>query len=177
MDNVKFYPAIAFSSILAAQAANPLSAELKVSYDFVKGNLIKMSEKMPEESYSFRPTPDVQTFAMRVAHITDANMNVCAGLKGESRSVGARTMTSKAALVAAMKESFAYCDGIFSTLTDAAALEMVNGNLGGPPAPAGTKRSKLFTLYNLVRHSNELYGYMSVYLRLKGFVPPTSEPL
>jgi len=27
-----------------------------------------------------------------------------------------------------------------------------------------------------VRHSNELYGYMAVYLRLKGVVPPSSSP-
>jgi hypothetical protein len=27
-----------------------------------------------------------------------------------------------------------------------------------------------------VRHSNEMYGYMAVYLRLKGIVPPTSAP-
>jgi hypothetical protein len=27
-----------------------------------------------------------------------------------------------------------------------------------------------------VRHSNEMYGYMAVYLRLSGIVPPTSAP-
>jgi hypothetical protein len=110
-----------------------------------------------------------------VAHIADANMSVCTGLNGERRSAGAAAKTSKAELVAALKESFAYCDGIFDSLTDATAVEMVSGTLGGPVAPAGTTRTKLFTLYNLVRHSNEMYGYMSVYLRLKGVVPPTSE--
>lgn len=180
MYNVKVHFAVA--AILAggmvhAQGANPLSSELKVSYEYVRNNLIKMSEKMPEEYYSFKPAAEIQTFAQRVAHITDANMTVCTMLKGERKSVSARSMTSKAALIAAMKESFAYCDEVFNTLTDAAAVEMVAGNIGGPPAPAGTKRSKLFTLYNLVRNSNELYGYMSVYLRLKGLVPPTSEPL
>ena len=32
------------------------------------------------------------------------------------------------------------------------------------------------TRYNLVRHSNEMYGYIALYLRLKGIVPPTSAP-
>ncbi|HSR06095.1 MAG TPA: DinB family protein [Bryobacteraceae bacterium] len=157
------------------QPANPLSAELRVSYTYVKTNLIKMAEKMPAENYEFRPTPEVETFGRRVAHITNANTNVCAGLKGESKSAGAAAKTSKAELVAALKEAFAYCDSVFDSLTDAAATEMVSGALGGPVAPVGTTRSKLFTLYNLVRHSNELYGNMSVYLRLKGVVPPTSE--
>jgi len=162
---------------LHAQTANPLSTELKVSYLYVRNNLVKMAEKMPAENYSFKPVPEIQTFAMRVAHITDANMTVCSGLKRETKSVDARNKTSKADLVAAMKASFAYCDGVFDSLTDKSAMEMVSGNLGGPPAILGAPRSKLFTLYNLVRHSNELYGYMAVYLRLKGIVPPTSEPL
>jgi hypothetical protein len=174
---ITFAAMFGYVSLLDAQTANPLSAEVKVSYTYVRNNLVKMAEKMPAENYSFKPVPEIQTFAMRVAHITDANMTVCSGLKGEKKSVDARTKTSKADLVAAMKASFAYCDGIFDSLTDKSAVEMVNGNLGGPPAILGAPRSKLFTLYNLVRHSNELYGYMAVYLRLKGIVPPTSEPL
>ena len=74
-----------------------------------------------------------------------------------------------------MKESFAYCDTVFDALTDQTAREMVSSRLGGP-FPPDPNRSKLATLYNLVRHSNEMYGYMAVYLRLKGIVPPTSAP-
>ncbi len=158
-----------------AQPANPLSAELRVSYNYVKINLVKMAEKMLAENYDFRPTPEVENFGQRVAHITNANANVCAGLKGESKPKSTAGKTSKTELVSALKEAFADCDSVFDSLTDAAAPEMVSGALGGPVAPAGTTRSKLFTLYNLVRHSNELYGNMSVYLRLQGVVPPTSE--
>jgi DinB family protein len=160
---------------LSAQTPNPLSAEVKWSYGTIKNNLLKLAEKMPAENYAFRPTPDVETFARRVAHIADANMNVCAGLNGERKPLGAASKTSKPELVAALKVSFAYCDGVFDALTDATAQEMVSSRLGGPFPPFPT-RSKLATLYNLVRHSNEMYGYMAVYLRLKGIVPPTSAP-
>ena len=37
------------------------------------------------------------------------------------------------------------------------------------------ERSKLALLARMISHSSELYGYMSVYLRLKGIVPPSSE--
>jgi hypothetical protein len=37
------------------------------------------------------------------------------------------------------------------------------------------QRSRLATLAGTVSHSNEEYGYMAVYLRLKGIVPPSSE--
>jgi hypothetical protein len=168
-------PAVVAARALAAQTPNPLSAEVKWSYDNIKNNLLKLAEKMPSEYYSFRPTPEVETFGRRVAHIADANMNVCAGLNGERKPLGALSKTSKAELVAALKESFAYCDGVLDSLTDAAAMEMVSSRLGGPFPPAPT-RSRLATLNNLVRHSNEMYGYMAVYLRLKGIVPPTSAP-
>jgi hypothetical protein len=161
--------------MLTAQAANPLSTEVKWSYTSIKGNLLKLADKMPAENYGFRPTPDVETFARRIAHIADANMNVCTGLNGERKPLGAASKTSKPELVAALKESFAYCDRVFDALTDAAAVELVSSRLGGPFPPEPT-RSRLATLYNLVRHSNEMYGYMAVYLRLNGVIPPTSAP-
>jgi len=160
---------------LPAQTPNPLSDEVKWSYGSIKNNLLKMAEKMPAERYDFRPTPEVETFGRRVAHIADANMNVCTGLNAERKPLGAASKTAKADLVAALKESFAYCDRVFDSLTDASAKEMVSSRLGGPFPPEPT-RSKLATLYNLVRHSNEMYGYMAVYLRLSGVVPPTSAP-
>jgi hypothetical protein len=136
---------------------------------------MKLADRMPAENYGFRPTPDVETFARRIAHIADANMNVCTGVNGERKPLGAASKTSKSELVAALKESFAYCDRVFDALTDAAALERVSSRLGGPFPPEPT-RSRLATLYNLVRHSNEMYGYMAVYLRLNGVTPPTSAP-
>jgi hypothetical protein len=166
--------AAALTGALYGQPANPLSTELLQSYTIVKTNLLKMAQKMPEEDYAFKPTPEVETFARRVAHIAGANLRTCAGAKGETRSLNAASKTGKAELVAALQESFAYCDGVFRSLTDASAVEMVPGRIGSPPV--SEPRTRLSTLWNVVRHSNELYGYMSVYLRLKGVVPPSSSP-
>jgi len=159
----------ALAGACALNAQNPLSTEVKASYTGVKNNLIKAAEKMPEEDYSFKPTPEVQTWAQRVAHIADANAGSCGRIKGETKSVGAASKTSKADLVAALQESFAYCDGVFDSMTDADAVTTVSGGRG----PA---RSKLALEWGVVTHSNELYGVMGVYLRLKGIVPPSSEP-
>ncbi len=75
---------------------------MKWSYGSIKNNLLKLAEKMPAENYRFRPTPEVETFGRRVAHIADANMNVCTGLNGERKPLGAASKTSKADLVAAL---------------------------------------------------------------------------
>jgi len=162
---------------LAGQAANPLSDELRQIYTIVRGNLIKMSERMPEASYSFKPTPEIQTFLQRVAHIADANMRTCSALQDHQRSVSAGLKTTKADVIAALKQSFETCDEVFNALTDATAVQMVRGEIGSPPTPAGQTRTRLSQLWNVVRHSNEMYGYMSVYLRLKGIVPPSTAPL
>jgi hypothetical protein len=160
---------------LSAQSSNPLSAEVKWSYGSIKTNLTKLADKMPADKYSYRPTPEAETFARRIAHIAEANMSVCTGLDGERKSLGAASKTSKAELVTALKQSFDACDRVFDGLTDVTAVERVSSRLGGPFPPDPT-RSRLATLYNLVRHSNEMYGYMAVYLRLNGVVPPTSAP-
>lgn len=162
-------------SVAYAETGNQLVAEAKFPYTTVKNNLLKMAEKMPAENYDFKPTPEIETFAQRVAHIAGANLGVCSGLKGVPKPLAPIRATSKADLVSALKEAFAVCDSVFETLTDSAALEKVSSRLGGPFPPEPT-RTKLATLYNMVRHSNEVYGYMCVYLRLKGIVPPSSAP-
>src|SRR5206468_2956976 len=128
---------------LQAQTANPLSAEVRQSYGNIRRSLLKMAEKMPGEFYAFKPVSEIETFGRRVAHIADANFRTCAGLNGENRRLGAAARTSKADLAAALQESFAYCDRVFDALTDASAVEMVDGTIGSPPIPAPAKRSRL----------------------------------
>ena len=83
--------------------------------------------------------------------------------------MNAASKTSKTDLLAALKESYALCDAAFDALTDASAAQMVR--LG----QSTRERSKLGLLAGMTSHSNEEYGYMAVYLRLKGIVPPSSE--
>jgi DinB family protein len=163
------------AGVLYAQAPNSLVSEARFPWTVVRDNLLKMAEKMPAENYSFKPSPDVETFAQRVAHIAGANLRVCEGINGQDKPSPRLAVTSKADLVEALRKSSAACDSVFASLTDAAALEKINSRLGGPFPPDPT-RTKLSTLYNMVRHSNEVYGYMCVYLRLKGIVPPSSAP-
>jgi len=151
----------------APQNANPMIAELKQMYTTIKNNHIKMAEKMSEENYSFKATADVRTFGQLVAHVADSQARTCSAVNGEQKAVNAGSKTAKADLVAAIKESFDMCDKAFDSLTDAKAAEMVS--------MGQRQRSKLGLLAAMVSHSNEEYGYMAVYLRLKNVVPPSSE--
>ncbi len=157
----------ALAGTLGLQAQNPLSTELKQMYTGVKNNLTRMAEKMPEEHYSFKPTPDIRSFGELVAHVADAQARTCSAVSGEAKNINAASKTSKADLVAALKESFELCDAAYNALTDSGATQMVKTGRG--------ERSKLGALAGNVSHSNEEYGYMAVYMRLKGVVPPSSE--
>jgi hypothetical protein len=151
----------------APQNSNPMIAELKQMYTNVKNNHVKMADKMPEEHYSFKATAEIRIFGQLVAHVADSQARTCSAVNGEQKAVNASSKTTKADLVAALKESFDMCDKAFDSLTDAKAAEMV--------AIGQRQRSRLGMLTGMVSHSNEEYGYMAVYLRLKSIVPPSSE--
>jgi hypothetical protein len=151
----------------SALAQNPLPAEVKQAYNGIKGNLTRMAAKMPEEHYAFKPVPEIRTFGELVAHVADSQTRNCSAASGQSRQPNAASKTSKADLVAALAESFATCDAAFDALSDTSSFEKIKTARG--------ERSRIGTLVQVVTHSNEEYGYMAVYLRLKGIVPPSSE--
>ena len=170
-----FFLALAGCCALPAQSPNALVSEAKFPWTVVRDNLLKMAEKMPAENYSFQPTPEIQSFGQRLAHIAGANRFICQSVMGRQTTFSRPAATSKPDLIALLEQASAACDSAFDSLSDAAAMEKINSHLGGPFPPEPT-RTKLATLNNMVRHSNEVYGYMCVYLRLKGIVPPSSAP-
>ena len=160
---------LAAACTIQAQEANPLSANMKGSWTNIRDLLSKMAEKMPEENYRFKATPDVQDFGVRMAHAVSFAMRGCATAKGEQKAVTFSAAPTKAEVLAGMKEATAECDAVFNALTDADLMTMIGGGRGGP-------RLKQAVLQGTVlEHSQEMYGYMAVYLRLKGIVPPSSD--
>jgi len=157
---------ILYSGVLFAQ--NTLVAENKAVYEGIKNNIIRAAEKMPEDKYSYKPTPEVRSFAQLIGHISDAQYLFCSPVKGEKKSLGIeKSKSSKADLTAAVKEAFAYCDSAYQGLTDAQAQETIKF--------FGRDRSKLNVLYFNSAHNNEHYGNIVTYMRLNGLVPPSSE--
>jgi DinB superfamily len=156
------------ASGLLAQGMNQLSSELKQNYDRQKAALLAEADRMPDADYAFKATPEVGTFGSRVAHVAEAQFMICSAVKGESKKADLAGKTSKADIMAALKASFDYCDGVYASFSDAHATEKV--------VIFGHAETKLSALWGNLGHDEEMYGYMAVYLRLKGLVPPTSEP-
>jgi DinB superfamily len=154
-------------AVATLQAQNPLSGDVKAAYQPAKINILKAAEKMPESEYGFKPTPDVRTFGQLIAHVADAQIGMCGVARGEPRRGDAASKTSKSDLISALKASNDVCDGVYNTITDADGATIVK--------MFGREKPKLGVLNFNIAHDNEMYGTISVDLRLKGIVPPSSE--
>ena len=152
-----------------ASPANPFSSYNKIFYARMKTILVSSAEKMPEENYNFKPTEAVRSYGQIVGHLADAQYNFCSMALGETNP-GLKieqTKTTKADLVAALKEALAYCDKAYDGMTDASSLQTVK--MFGMDMPK-------FGVLNINNaHDMEHYGNLVTYMRLKNIVPPTSE--
>lgn len=164
-----------FAAPLLAQAPAPAQAAapsvpdaIRQTYNGIKNNILKAADKMPEEDYAFKPTPEVRSFGGWVGHVADAQTAICSRALGTPKTPSAGSKTTKADLVAALKDSFDTCDAAYAALTDANAGDTVQSFRGPTP--------RIVALGGNIAHDNECYGSMAVYMRLKGIVPPSSEP-
>jgi uncharacterized damage-inducible protein DinB len=147
----------------------PLNAFNVRAYGYLKDVLLRSAEKMPEENYNFKPTEAVRSFGQILGHVADSQYMFCSIVLGEKNPALKieKTKTSKADLIASLKDAFTYCDKAYGDMTDASGSQTVK--LFGGDMP---KRDVL-TVNNM--HSVEHYGNLVTYLRLKNIVPPSSE--
>jgi uncharacterized damage-inducible protein DinB len=104
------------------------------------------------------------------AHIAQANYGICAAAMGTKAPVSGieKSKTTQPEIVEALKASFTYCDEAYNGLDDKKGLEKVKF-FGGERSRAGV------LMFNAM-HDYEHYGNLVTYMRMKGIVPPSSEP-
>lgn len=167
---------MAITTVVLAALANPAFAQGKALADSlarmhagVARNVVDAAEKMPDADFAFQPTKDVRSFGGFVGHIANAAYSYCSRAKGEANpnKEDFEQPLGKAALVVAVKGATAYCDAVYKGMTDAALSEMVT--MGQSQQPRGQ------ILVQNISHSNEHYGNLVTYMRLKGLVPPSTD--
>jgi len=172
--------------IIAAGAAAPAAAQPSDSmpvkavadssqtmFTAPRNYILRAAEKMTEEHFAFRPTPEVRTFAEILGHIADGHYLVCSmsiGDKPPNADIqhNEKTKRTKDELVQALMESAAYCDRAHAQLSGAKGAEMIDW--------FGARHPRVTTLFFNTGHDWESYGTLVAYMRLKGIVPPSSEP-
>jgi len=154
------------------QAPVTTAVALQRNYAQLKNNITASAEKMPEADYFFKPTADIRGYGQLWGHVADAQFGQCAGVKGvpnpRQGQPSFEQLMTKAEVQKAVADSFAFCDDVFASLTDESAMQMVSNGRGG-------QQSRAAGLMGVLTHGSEMYGIGTVYLRLKGLVPPSTE--
>ena len=138
-------------------------------YTMTKMNVMKSAEEMPESNYSFKPVDSVRSYGGVLAHIADGQYEFCSAATGDETKHPSveKTAKTKAEITEGLKTAFAYCDKAYDEMTDAKAAEMASF--------FGRQMPKLAILNFNTAHTDEHYGNLVTYLRMKGMVPPSSK--
>ena len=177
---VRLAPLAIFAALQLAGQAKPMAKSATAPSSFAVASMregwkefasyVEMSAAdMPAEKYSFTPVAGARTFAQIVAHVAGSSNMLCAAVLGDPARDEDDMMkkTSKAELIAALKESTAYCAKAYA-ISDAAAHGTIN--------MFGGKHDKLWALMLNMSHDAEQYGNLLPYLRMNGLTPPSSKP-
>lgn len=162
--------ALALVPAAAAAQAGPGVTAVRDSWRETTAYLTRAAEQLPEADYAYRPVATVRTFGQLVGHVAGAQRMICAAALGEpggSEDAVEKAATTKAALVAALKESTTYCERAYAIDDQAAA---------GMTKLFGEDATKMRALALNASHNAEHYGNIVTYMRMKGMVPPSSQP-
>ena len=169
---VAVFTLFASSAILFAQQnKEPVSSVVKEILPHQEKNLVAAVEEMPADKFGFRPTPQQQTFARLVMHMTESNYYLCARAAdvAEPKAQELKETDGKDKLVAALKASFAFCDTAVPKITDTKLADPIE-------VWGGRKATRAFAVIALTNDWTDHYSTAAMYLRLNGLLPPTAQP-
>ena len=151
--------------------ANPVSTFVKQQVARFNKNMVAAAEAMPAEKYSFKPTPEMNTFGHLTIHIAEGNNALCAQISGTPAPTAEKLAETdpKDKLVAGLKASFDFCATALANVDDSKLSESMVLFGRVPSSRAGA-------LIALGMGFADHYGQEAIYLRLSGILPPTAQP-
>jgi uncharacterized damage-inducible protein DinB len=162
---------IALAAVISSAGAQTatIQGDLLKDWTGMKDMMTKIANAMPEDKFSFKPTPAQRTYGEQVMHIAQVNMMLLqpVGAKTPAPQINLQAKT-KADMIKAMSDTFDYGIAVIKEFDNTAIQATVNAPFMGP-----STRARL--LFFLLGHTWDIYGQMAVYLRLNGVVPPASQ--
>lgn len=174
MKNKTFFYLILFVlGTLQIQAAGPKEEQI-AELERVKAGTVEYMEAMSAEGYDFKPTPEMRSFAQQMLHLAQANYmfgQMAGGLSNPKAGQDLEKMaelTSKDVCMATVVTSFDFLIESMKGLSEDQLAEEI----------------KLFNAFTLSRltafrkaqeHAIHHRAQTTVYLRLKGFTPPSEK--
>ena len=162
---------LSFAPVIAEEAAMPagVRGEMLMWIKDAEDKLIQLAEATPEPKYAWRPAKEVRSTGEVFMHVAAANFGAPNfwGVKppeGFNFETYEKSITKKADIVKALKDSFAHMEKGFSGIPDA--------DLDKPTDLFGMKTTVRGGYMLLLSHSHEHLGQSIAYARSNGIVPP-----
>ena len=158
-----FLPAMAF-------AQNPVASAFRDNAGEAKKNLVAAVEDIPAAKYGYKPTKAQMTVATIADHLAQGNDYLCGSIGGMKAPARAKVTpaSGKPALVARLKETFAFCDQALAALDDSKLGESL-------PFFGGQKMSRAGFIIATAADWADHYSQLANYMRLNGMLPPTAK--
>lgn len=154
------------AGLMAGETAGAFAKDFLKTLQDAKAYSVEMAELMPEEHYTFKPTPEIMSFGEQVAHTASATywfLSKLTGKENPGKDFKAEGK-SRAEIIKYLKDSFDFAEKVLAGLTDAQASEKVH--------MWGDVNLKKFQVFLMARdHITHHRGGMVIYLRLKGIKP------
>lgn len=168
--NLLFLMVSLVANSAAFAATPPAKAQMVADWQRAKAYTKEYLDAMPEAGLSFKPTPEIRSFAEQMLHLANANFNFSAAASGAANPYQGKNLEkldefkTKAALSKVVLESYDFVIAALNKATDAQLAESVK--VFNQDVTRGLAFEKAF------EHQTHHRGQATVYLRLKGVTPP-----
>jgi uncharacterized damage-inducible protein DinB len=127
-------------------------------------------DAMPADGYSFKPTPEIRSFAEQMLHLATDNYGFAAFASGKPNPIGDSSLEktvdqTKEATTKVVMDSYDFMIGILQNIKPDQMNEMLKRR-------NGTEMSRANFFGKGFEHQTHHRGQMTIYLRLKGVTPP-----
>jgi uncharacterized damage-inducible protein DinB len=153
-------------SVFAQFSQTQMVAEWQRAKTYTKSYL----DAMPADGYSFKPTPEIRSFAEQMLHLATDNYGFAAFASGKPNPIGDSSLEkinrpTKEMTTKIVMDSYDFMISTLQNMTADQMNEMVKRHNGQEIA-----RSNLFG--KGFEHQTHHRGQTTIYLRLKGVTPP-----
>jgi DinB superfamily len=164
------------AGVVAQQPRDQMAGTVGEWYAMIEQSFVALADAMPAEQDDFKPTDgefaNVRRFGEQVRHVACANVAFFNGIEHKEppdlcETGGPSPATTKAELMAYLRDSFVYGKRVLGVMTQQNALDPASGRYGG-------SNTRLGLTTRAVWHASDHYGQLVGYLRMNGIVLPAS---
>jgi uncharacterized damage-inducible protein DinB len=157
---------LAISTVHAQSVKDQMIADWQRSKTYTKAYL----DAMPDDGYSYKPTPEMRTFAGQMLHLADGNYGIVGFAAGKTNPLGKgvsaeKTVTqTKESVIKTVMDNY---DWVITTLQG-----MTQEQLQETVKMSGKTLPRWILINKAYEHQVHTRAQTVAYLRLKGVTPP-----